>query len=197
MIDDIYRLFLSCPHANAALVFEHNTYYGLLFKKDVELAIKSADIDFIVAARTKLTPISEMEDALFSSRPRSKTRIPAMDISGKNLETFSYEEFVSEFHPEDFRISLIEVFKNYEFPLLILNRFKTVVYANTASETIFPSPLGRRISTILDDFIIEASESRITLIGGGNIWNMIVSRSQSERSLYYIYQFIPGSHHEF
>ena len=197
MIEDIYRLFLSCPQVNAALVFEHNTYYGLLFKKDVELAIKAEKSDFIIATHVKIIPISELEESLFSSRPRSKTQIPSMDITGKNLESFSYEEFVSEFHLEDFRLSLFEVLSNYEFPLLILNRFKTAVYANSAAENIFPVPMGKRISTILEDFIIETSGSRITLIGGGSIWNMLVSRSQSERSLYFIYQFIPVSHYEF
>ncbi|MGL5721992.1 MAG: hypothetical protein ACRCY4_06315, partial [Brevinema sp.] len=116
MIDDIYRLFLSCPQVNAALVFEHNAYYGVLLKKDIELAITSAESDFIIAKHVVCVPVSELEDVIFSTRPRSKTQIPSMDITGKNLESFSYEEFVSEFHPEDFRISLIEVFRNYEFP---------------------------------------------------------------------------------
>ncbi|MGL5253825.1 MAG: hypothetical protein ACRC9L_02205 [Brevinema sp.] len=197
MIEDIYRLFLSCPQANGALVFEQNTYYGVLFKKDVELAIKSGEYNFNIAASLVIIPISELEENIFSARPRSKTRIPSLDIMGKNLESFSYEEFVSEFHPGDFRISLIEILNDYEFPLLILNRFKTAVYANPAAEKIFVDPKGKRMSTILEDFIIEATENRITLIGGGSIWNMQVSHSQNERSLYFIYQFIPLNHNEF
>lgn len=181
---------MECPYVTGALVLNDGAYEGVLFKKDVEALLKEED-DFFIDKIMPIHPL-ELEKYLFSGKPRSKNMIPCISNEGKILSSLSYEEFISEFYTEDFRLrfSLMDVFGAYEHPLLILNRFKTVIYANKEAENIFGcNSFGSKLSLLLEGFDVSICEEKMLIIHDNKQWELFVARSQTPSFCYDIYQF--------
>lgn len=196
MIEDIYRLFLQCPLSSGALVFRDNIYEGVLLKKDLELAIKEQDES--IDEKITSVPPEGVESFLFSGKPRNKSLIPCLTPEGRPLEPIMYEEFISEFFPEDYRLRFSpgEMLLYYEHPLLALNRFKTVLYANKGAEDLFEeSPLNRRINDLLEGFNLSTQRDRLLVSRGKRCWIMFTACSHTPRGLLYLYQFIRSDEH--
>jgi len=190
-IQDIYRIFLECPQVNGGLVFDEGTFIGVLFKKDIELLLNEKD-NFIID-KIVFIPISNLEEFLFTDIPKSRTKIPYFSYSGEVLGTIFYQEFVSEFFPEDFitRLSLLDIFQNYEYPLFIVNRFKTLLYNNKAASELFPENIyGKKIGEILNSFDIYFNEKKMFISRSNQTWQLLIARSIDEHFFYNIYQFI-------
>lgn len=190
-IQDIYRIFLECPQVNGGLVFDEGTFIGVLFKKDIELLLNEKD-NFIID-KIVFIPISNLEEFLFTDIPKSRTKIPYFSYSGEVLGTIFYQEFVSEFFPEDFitRLSLLDIFQNYEYPLFIVNRFKTLLYNNKAASELFPENIyGKKIGEILNSFDIYFNEKKMFISRGNQTWQLLIARSIDEHFFYNIYQFL-------
>lgn len=190
-IQEIYRIFLECPQVNAGLVFDEGTFVGALFKKDIELLLNEKD-NFIID-KIVFIPISKLEEFLFTGIPKSRTKIPYFSHSGEVLGTIFYQEFVSEFFPEDFitRLSLLEIFQHYEHPLFIVNRFKTLLYNNKAASELFLENIyGKKIGEILNSFDIYFNEKKMFIKRNNQIWQLLIAHSIDEHFFYNIYQFI-------
>ncbi|SFB80103.1 hypothetical protein SAMN02745150_00858 [Brevinema andersonii] len=190
-IQDIYRIFLECPQVNGGLVFDEGTFIGVLFKKDIELLLNEKD-NFIID-KIVFIPTSKLEEFLFTDIPKSRTKIPYFSHSGEVLGTIFYQEFVSEFFPEDFitRLSLLDIFQNYEHPLFIVNRFKTLLYNNKAASELFPENIyGKKIGEILNPFDIYFNEKKMFISRGNQTWQLLIARSIDEHFFYNIYQFL-------
>lgn len=191
-IQNIYHLFLQFPYLNACLVFDNNNFSGILLKKDLEDSLKMND-NFLV---DKIINISKdaVEELLFNETPKLKMQIPFISLMGEVQGLIFYDEFVSEFFTDDFltRLSLQEVFGNLMHPILIMNRFKRILYLNKKAEEIFSQQaLGQKVSDVMLSFDINCGDdNRILISRQHECWQLLISESVTPFAKYYIYQLI-------
>lgn len=189
---NIYQMFLEYPHLSACLVFHDCNYYGVLLKKDLERHLTKNSIhweDVFIQV-----PSEHLEDVIFCSKPHMKLLIPYVNLQGDIVGSLLYEEFVSEFFPEDFsmKLSFKEIFEYHENPLMILNRFKTILYINfMAKELLSEKVFGNKISDALLAFELFVDSEEVCLSRQDELWQLLISKSVTPYSQYYIYQFIP------
>jgi len=190
-LQDIYHLFLESPYLNACLVFDKGNCQGILLKKDLEYLLQDKESFFLDKIITHKQ--QNIEDYIFNEKPNLKMKIPYINQQGKILGALLYDEFVSEFFPEEFqnKLSLIEIFNNYSHPTLILNRFKTILYLNyKAIDILSNNALGKKISEVLLGFQIRFEDNKMIINRQDEEWTLLISESNTKFSLYYIYQFI-------
>ncbi|MGL4676709.1 MAG: hypothetical protein ACRCWI_03475 [Brevinema sp.] len=190
----IYQMFLEHPHLNACPVFQDQKFLGILLKKDLEnqLSRMDADIEDLIIQ----VPVDHLEQILFHVPPHVKTKIPYINKLGILLGALLYDEFVSEFFPRDFvtKLSFHEIFNYYEYPVLILNQFKTILYLNyQAQELLTDKVFGMKISDALLAFDISVNnEQEMILRRQEESWRLIISKSITPYAQYYVYQCLSG-----
>ncbi|MGL5955832.1 MAG: hypothetical protein ACRC0X_04410 [Brevinema sp.] len=186
-------MFLEHPHLNACPVFQDHQFLGILLKKDLEKQLSHQDhdiSDLIIQVSSE-----HLEQILFHDTPHVKTKIPYINKSGILLGALLYDEFVSEFFPEDFvtKLSFHEIFNYYEYPVLILNQFKTILYLNhQAQELLTDKVFGVKISDALLAFDMRMNDQEMILQRHEESWRLMISKSMTPYALYYIYQFFPS-----
>lgn len=188
---DIYHLFLESPYLRACLVFDKGYCQGLLLKKDLEYLIQDKESFFIDKIVTYNS--HTIEQLIFNEQPKLRMRIPYINFKGDILGALLYDEFVSEFFPEDFqnKLSLHEIFDHFSYPLLILNHFKTILYLNNkARELLSDKALGKKISEVLLAFQISYEQNKMIICRHDEEWILLISESHTKFSSYYIYQFL-------
>ncbi|MGL4389123.1 MAG: hypothetical protein ACRCTJ_07010 [Brevinema sp.] len=191
-IQNIYHLFLTYPYLNALLVFDDHEFAGILLKKDIESALKSKD-SFLIDKINKVSK-EDLEKSIFNENPKLNMKIPFISLTGEIQDLMSYDEFVSEFFPEDFsqRLSLQEVFFCLSHPLVIMNRFKRILYLNkSAEELLSEKARGEKITDVMLGFQINCEGDRILIHRQKEMWKLIISESESKFAFYFIYQMIP------
>ncbi|MGL4367390.1 MAG: hypothetical protein ACRCTQ_03825 [Brevinemataceae bacterium] len=188
----IYCLFLEYAYLNGCLIFEENEFKGIFLKKDLEQMLKVND-HFIIDKKISISS-DNIEDILFNQPPNLKMRIPYINFNGQILGLLLYEEFVSEFFPQDFqtKLSLVEIFDYHEHPILILNIFKTILYLNNkAQDLLSQEAFGKKISNVLLGFQMSFDNHIILTNQDNHSWYLTISHSFSTHATYQIYQFIP------
>ncbi|MGL4394877.1 MAG: hypothetical protein ACRCS8_06615 [Brevinema sp.] len=196
-LQNIYHLFLQYPYLNAVLVFDDlqtSEFIGVLLKKDIENALKSQD-NFLIDKISKVSKDS-LEQVIFNESPKITMKAPFISLMGEIQDDISYDEFVSEFFPEEVehRLSLQEVFYDLNHPLMILNRFKRILYLNRAAEELLSEKArGEKVSDVMLAFQLNCDDERIYIHRQEEIWKLIISESKSKSALHYIYQMIPVS----
>lgn len=188
----IYQMFMEYPHLSACLVFHDYHCQGVLLKKDLERHLTQKSIHWLDLFMQ--VPIDSLEDIIFCTKPQMKMIIPYVNLQGKLVGSLLYEEFVSEFFPQDYgtRLSLKEVFNYHENPIIILNKFKTILYLNIqAKELLSEKVFGCKISDALLAFDIFVDKENMYIERQEERWQLMISKSIAPYSQYYIYQFIP------
>lgn len=188
----LYQSFLKYPYLNACLVFEDHYFQGILLKKDLERTLSQTQQD--IKKHITKVPIEHLEELIFNQPPTLTMSIPYINQQGELTGSLLYDEFVSEFFPEDFatKLSLHEVFRYYENPLIILNQFKTILYMNQEGENLLSKKaFGIKVSEVLLAFEMKAEGQQIVLTRKGESWNLMISKSNSPYAPYYLYQFFP------
>lgn len=188
----IHHIISQSKCLSGCLILEKNgTYKGILLKNDLDEILNTQNsfyLDKILQVKK-----NDLETTLFKVPPSLRTVIPYINSSGEHFGTMKYEEFVSEFFPEDFttKMSLTEIFDYYEYPIVITNQFKTILYINKQSSELFSSEsFGKKISDILLSFTMKIEKEKMTLQREGEIWDLSVSESQTAHAKYYVYQFL-------
>ncbi len=189
----IYQTFLEQAHLKSCPVFRDNDFIGILFKKDLEQHLKSSNNDISEI----IVPVSmeHLEEFLFYDTPNFKSKIPYLSPSGKVTGHLLYDEFVSEFFPEDFvtKLSLSEVFDYCEYPILILNQFKTIIYINNFAKDLLSERIfGIKAVDALISFEIDSYKGSTILKRQGEQWKLMISESKTPFASYYIYQMMPA-----
>ncbi len=180
------------PHLKACPVFKDSSYKGLVLKKDLENLLNNGGSD-ISELIIKVSP-DKLEDMVFYEIPNLKSEIPYITPSGKLMGRMKYNEFVSEFFPEDYttKLSLKEIFDKLNHPVIILNSFKTVIYINSFAENILSGKIfGMKISDALISYEFAPSDGRLIIKRQGEKWHLLISQSKTPFALYYIYQMLP------
>ncbi len=191
-------MFLENPHLNACLVLNGNEFQGVVLKKDLEQNMYRTNNDI----SSLIVKISNeyIEDFLFHEPPSLKTKITYINPSGKLMGSMLYDEFVSEFFPEDLvtKMSFKELMDYYEHPALVLNQFKTILYLNKlAIELLSEKVFGMKISDALLAFDMEVDGDRMLLKRQDEVWSLFIAKSKTPFSKYYLYHFISvkNTHH--
>lgn len=191
----IHHIISQSKYLSGCLILEKNgAYKGILLKDDLDDVLNSQSSFYL----DKIIPVekNEIETKLFKISPSLRTVIPYTSSIGDCFGTLKYEEFVSEFFPEDFttKISLTEILDHYEYPILIANQFKTILYINKkASDLLSSEAFGKKISDVLLSFTMKIEKDRMTLHRNDEIWTLSISESNTSHITFYIYQFTPNS----
>ena len=185
----LLSVFFKAPTAQAALVMEDNEYLGLFFKKDAQIGLKDPDFEF--SSNINFIDRSHLKDIFFRNENHFQDLIPVIDKEGRFLRTLSFKEYQSQFFFDDFfqEFSRDGIWDNADFPLLITNGFKKILYMNKKAFLIAEKNLlGKKFHSFLKFFEIEIVRDKMILSRENEVFELRIHISQSKHFEYQIYQ---------
>jgi len=188
----LLSFFFKAPLVNALLVFEDNEYFGVVFKRDIEMGIR--DGSFRLFENISTLRAEELATVLFAQQVSSDTVIPVIDKVGNLNKIISYEEFESHFHFDRFieNFSVSPVIDSLDTPIIVTNHFKRILYMNRGAYEIAGKDFtGWNISSLLKQCEIEISGDRMLATAGERTYQLHIHFSLTEIFSYHVYQFIP------
>jgi hypothetical protein len=188
----LLSFFFKAPLVNALLVFEDNEYFGVVFKRDIEMGLREGNFQLFENIST--IRAEELTTVLFAQQVSSGTVIPVIDKVGNLNKIISYEEFESHFHFDRFiaDFSVAPVIESLDTPIMVTNHFKRILYMNRGAYEIAEKDFtGWNIGSLLKQFEIEISGDKMLVTAGEMTYQLHIHFAMAENFSYHVYQFIP------
>ncbi|OHD53424.1 MAG: hypothetical protein A2Y33_14990 [Spirochaetes bacterium GWF1_51_8] len=185
-------LFFKAPLVHALLVFEDNEFFGVVFKRDIELGMREGNFELYENINT--IRVDELSSMLFANQATSTTVIPVIDKVGNLVKIMTYEEYESHFHFDRYiaNFSVSPVLDNLDHPVVVTNHFKRILYMNNlAMETAGKDYLGWNVNSLLKQFDIEIAGEKMIVTKDDKVFHLHIHYSLAENFSYHVYQFLP------
>ena len=188
---ELMELFFHAPAANGILVFDENDYFGVLFKRDIELGLMEQNFD--LESNINFIRVSQLSDVLYKNDAKN-IKIPVIDRLGKLIRIISLDEFHCHFefnhYLPHFKPSF--VLDEMDHAMVVTSHFRKVIYTNkTALELFQEDLLGKPLNSYLKKFEMKILGKTMHLYLKNKSYQLIISHSVSRNFSYNLFQFIP------
>ncbi|URA10494.1 hypothetical protein [Thermospira aquatica] len=190
-LKELLALFYQAPHVRGILVFRGMEYEGMVFKRDIERHLDETHLSVLDLVQRLSVP--QMEEFLLSKDPSPHTKIPVLFLETGEMTLISYKEFRWHFHPDEFSFSRVEgVVRSMDYPVVVTNLFKKVLYQNQAAFSFFSRDLlGKNIFTALKEWAIEEKDGFFLVYSDKGRYSLFMSRSQGSDGEFFVFLFFP------
>ncbi len=192
-LKELLSLFYQAPHVRGFLVFRGVEYEGIVFKRDIERHLEEAHLTAVDLVQRLSVP--QMEEFLFAREPTSHIKIPVLFLDTGETRLISYTEFRWHFHPDEFSFHRLEgVLRGMEYPLVVTDLFKRVLYQNQQAFSFFSHDLlGKNIYSALRDWAIEERDGFFVVYSDKGRYRLFISRSEGPDGEFLVFLFFPVS----